>query len=235
MIDTLQAIIEGALARLSQQLRTDLPPLIAAAIILLLAYVAARTARWLLTRAFKGIRVDRWLRHSGVSDIIDRSGTLRTSRVVAQTAYWAILVVGLLGALNAFETRFASRMAENIMLLLPRLLIGVLIIVSGLWVARYFGRSTLVWAVNEDLPSPRKLALAVRAIVAFAAIAIAADTVGFAGGVFLAAFVVVLGGVVLAGALAFGLGARDAVRRYFESRAPRAQDEQGERSLWNHL
>lgn len=235
MIETLQAIIEGALARLSQQLRTDLPPLIAAAIILLLAYLAARMARWLLTRAFKGIRVDRWLRHWGVSDIIDRSGTLRTSRVVAQTAYWAILLVGLLGALNAFETRFASRLAENIVLLLPRLLLGALIVVSGLWAARYLGRSTLVWAVNEDLPAPRKLALAVRSIVAFAAIAIAADTVGFAGGVFLAAFVVVLGGVMLAGALAFGLGARDAVSRYLEGRAPHAREDEGERSLWNHL
>ena len=96
---------------------------------------------------------------------------------------------------------------------------GALILLAGLWLGQYLGRGALVWAVNEDLPSPRKLAAGVRALVTFAAVVVAADTLNFAPAVFLAAFILMLGGAALAAGLAIGLGARDAVRRHFEQRA----------------
>lgn len=238
MIETLRAIIQSSLERLSTQLRTDLPPVIAAAIVLFAAYVLARLARWLTSRAFKGIQADRWLARSGMSAILDSSGTLKASRAVAQTMYWAVLGVGFLIALNVFGTGPAARIAENAVTLIPRLIAGALILVGGLWLGQYLGRSTLVWAVNEDLPFPRRISMGVRSLIVFAAVVVAADTVNFAPNVFLAAFILVLGGLVLAGALALGLGTRDNVRGQLESRTHPGEPEpvsHQERSLWNHL
>src|SRR5512146_1159566 len=114
MIDTLHAIIRGALERLSQQLQHDLPPVLAATAILLLAYVIARFVRWLLLRAVKGIEWDQWLKQSGLAGMLDRSGTLRASRLVAHTAYWSILTIGVLAALNALSTEATSRLANGL-------------------------------------------------------------------------------------------------------------------------
>jgi hypothetical protein len=235
MIDTLQAIIRGALERLSQQMQHDLPPVIAALAILLFALLCARAARWLVRRVFKGIEVDLWLRRSGLSTIIDPSGTLRASRVAARVAYWGILIVGLLAALNALGTQVTSRMAEQIVILFPRVATGGLILLAGIWLGQYLGRSALIWAVNEDLPGPRRLALAVRALVIFAAVVVAADTLDFAKGVFLAAFVVILGGAALAGGLALGLGTRDAVSRRLSGDSRSEDRALSGRTLWNHL
>ena len=239
MIEALRGIISGALERLSHLIKTDLPPLIAALAILAVAFLLAKLARWLVTRVFKGIEADQWLRRSGIGAMIDRSGSLRASRLVAQSAYWGVLTLGFLGAMSAFGTQFTTRIAEEFVLLLPRLLAGGLIVLAGTWLGQYLGRSTLVWAVNEDLPFPRRLALAVQALVVFAAVVAAAETVGFARSVLLAAFILIVGGAALAAGLALGLGARDAVRRHLAERPAEDRatdpDQPGERSLWNHL
>jgi len=148
--------------------------------------------------------------------------------------YWAILLIGLLTALSAFDSRLTSRIIEGIVLLFPKLLTATAILVAGLWLAQYFGRSTLVWAFNEGLPGPRRLAAAVRVVIVLAALAIAADQLDFGRNVLLAAFVLLAGGVVLAASLALGLGGRDAVRRCFEDKEAHSQ-EQDDRSLWDHL
>lgn len=239
MIETLNAIIRGALERLSQQVQQDLPPVIAALAILLVAFLFARFARWLVLRVFKGIEFDLWLRRSGLSAIVNPSGSLRASRVAARIAYWGFLVIGLLAALNALGTQVTSRMAEQIVFLFPKVVAGGLILLTGMWLGQYLGRSALLWAVNEDLPGPRKIALAVRALVVFAAVVVAADALDFAKNVFLAAFVLILGGIALAASLALGLGTRDAITRRLAGRPQEKErhDEHSleERTLWNHL
>ncbi len=91
----------------------------------------------------------------------------------------------------------------------------------------------LVWAVNENLPSPRRLAAAARILIMFAAVVVAADQLNFARSVFLAAFVIFVGGAVLAASLAIGLG-RGGLQRFFEEKRDPASDST-ERSLWSHL
>ncbi len=240
MIETLDAIIRGAIGRLSQQVQHDLPPFIAALAILGVAFVVARVARWLVRRAFKGIELDLWLRRTGVSAILNPSGTMRASRLTARIVYWCILAAGFVGALNALGTEFSSRIAEQIVYLFPKLAGAALILVAGAWLGQYLGRSALIWAVNEDLPAPRRVALAVRAFVVFASVVIASDALNFARPVFLAAFVVVLGGAALAAALAIGLGTSHAVRRRVEERTARAETPEERQmtaggTLWNHL
>jgi hypothetical protein len=114
------------------------------------------------------------------------------------------------------------------------MVVAGLILLAGVWLSQFLGRSTLVWAVNENVPSPRKLAGAVRVAIMFVAVVVAADQLNFARTVFLAAFIILMGGAVLAASLALGLGSREATSRYFQERA-QAREERGERSLWNHL
>lgn len=236
MIETLRAIMRGTLERFSNMAETQLPPLIVAAAIMLAAFLIAALARLLILRAFHGIALDRFLRRSGVSYIVDHSGTLRASRVVAQGVYWGILIVGFLTALQAFGTDLTARIAEEAVLLFPRVLTGAAVVLGGIWLGQYLGRGALVWAVNEEWPWARLIAATVRSMVVFAAVVVAADILNFARGVFLIAFVLVLGGAVLAGSLALGMGARDAVRRRIEeSTSYHAEAEPRERSLWHHL
>jgi len=234
MLWTLQKIIEGAIQRLSDQLITYLPPLLAAVVILAGAWITALLVRWVFHRIFKGIELDRWLRRSGVSTVLDPSGRLRAGRAVGQIVYWGILAVGLLTALNAFNTQLTTKMVEGAVMLLPRAAGAVVIVLAGMWLAQYLGRGALVWAVNEEIPSPRRIATGVRVLIMFIAVVVAADYLHFAENVFLAAFILIAGAAALAGALALGLSAHDALSRYLSERTARSEED-SERSLWTHL
>jgi hypothetical protein len=234
MIDTLRRVLQDTLERLSDQLMTYLPGFLAGVTILFVAYWIARATRWLLNRIFKGIAFDRFLRQSGISGLLNYSGRFRATRLVADTAYWGILLLGLLTGFSAFNTQITSRIIESVLLLLPRMVIAALIILAGIWLGQFLGRSTLVWAVNEGIPSPRRWAAAVRVILVFIAVVVAADQLNFAKNVFLAAFILLMGGVVLAVSLALGLGSREIVRHYFQEASP-SSEESLERSLRDHL
>lgn len=233
MIATLRQIMENALERLLLITNTYLPPLLAGLIILLGAYLIARALRWLLIRMIKAASVDRFLAQSGLSSMLARSGRFRTARLVAETAYWAILLIGFLTALSVFNTALTSRMVEGVVFLFPKIVTAGVILLLGAWLGQYLGRSALVWAVNEDIPYARRLAAAVRILVVFVSVVVAADHLNFARGVFLAAFVLLVGGVALALSIALGIGAHGAFERYLEK--SRSVEHREEKSLWNHL
>jgi hypothetical protein len=234
MIRVLQEIFEKALARLGQHLTTYVPPLMVALVILLVAYLVARVVRWLILRAVKGISVDRFLRESGLSSMLDPSGRMHVASVAAGAAYWAVLGVGVLTALDVFGTKLTSQIIENTVFLFPKLLTAAAILVTGFWLARYLSRSVLVWAVNENLPFARRLASVAKVAIGFAAVVVAAEILNFAANVFFAAFVIFAGTAALATGLAVGFGVRGAVQRFLVQQDERQSGEL-EKSFWNHL
>ena len=132
-----------------------------------------------------------------------------------------------------FGTDLTAQLIQSFVFLIPRLLVAALIVLAGAWLSQYLSRCMLVWAFNENLPYPRRFASGVRVMVSFVAVVVAADYLDFARSVFLTAFVIFVGGLVLAVSLAVGIGASGHVRRYLGSQPETAGEE--ERSLWSHL
>jgi len=233
MIGTLHEILEQSWRRLAETATAIIPPLLAGIVILLVAWVVAVLLRLLLVRLARTAWLDRFLLESGVCSAMGRSRPLQAAPLVAATIYWLVLLIGLLTALNAFNTALTNRIVEGAVFLLPKLAVAALILVAGVWLAQFLARSVLVWAANEGVPQPRKLSSGVRVLVVFLAVVAAADHLNFARTVFLGAFLLLVGGLVLAGSIALGLSAHYALRRRLT--APSGTGEGEERSLWDHL
>jgi len=234
MTETLRSVLEDALQRLHAQVTAHLPALLAAAILLSGAWILAAGLRWLIYHIFKGLTIDKFLRQTGLALMIDRSGRLRATRIVAESVYWGILLCGLLMGLSVFNTDLTKHITDGFIYLLPKLLASGLILLAGAWLSQFLGRSMLVWSVNEALPHPRRLAALVRLLILFVTVVVIADQMNFARGVFLTAFVILIGGAVLCAALTIALGAAGSVRKYLDEKRE-ARESSGERSLWNHL
>jgi len=234
MVETMRKVLEAVLERLYKYVTIYLPSLLAALILFLAAVVTAVLARWLLYRIFKGPTIDRFLRRSGVAFMLDPSGRLRATRLVAEGVYWCLLLAGFLLGLSVFDTDITTQAIQKLVFLMPKIVVAGLILLAGIALGQYLGRSMLVWAVNEDFPFPRRLATVVRIVIMFVAVVVAADQLEFARDVFLAAFIILVGGGMLTVSLAVGLGAGRGFRRYFEEKGQKTE-ETSERSLWNHL
>ena len=233
MIGTLREILEQSLHRLASTAMAYIPPLLAALVIVVAAWLIATVVRAAFLRLTKTAWLDRFVVESGLSSLLGRTRPPETAPLVAGAIYWLILLVGLLSGLNAFNTALTTKMVEAVIFLLPKLAGAGLILLAGVWLAQYLARSALIWAVNENLPQPRRIAAAVRVLIVFIAVVVAADHLNFARTVFLAAFLLVVGGMVLAGSIALGLSTHEALKRRLAEPAHSGDGE--EKSLWNHL
>jgi hypothetical protein len=185
-------------------------------------------------RSFRGAAIDRFLRESGVSSMLGLSSRINASRLVTAAMYWTIVIIGCLTALNAFGTSLTDGIVLASASLLPRIVGAIAIIVAGIWMAQYLGRTMLVWTYGEGLPSPRKWSAGLRALVILMAVVIASDVLNLGEHIFFAAFVILAGGAVLALSLALGLGSGKAVENYLSKRRERSSEEETA-SLWQHL
>ena len=238
MFETINEIFNRTWSYLYTGVTSYLPPLFVAFVVLVLAWIVAHLGRFLVSHLVKGLAFDRFLKSSGFSHLVRPEGDLRTGPLVARAVFWLVFLGGILSAISVFETQWTQRIVETIVLLLPKALTAGVIIIAGLWLSLYLSRSVLVWASAEALPAPRRWASAVRVIVMFTAIVVAADVLNFAPGVFFAAFIILVGGATLASALAFGLGGQHAVRRWIsrgEADSSDPRDGEEETSVWRHL
>jgi hypothetical protein len=179
------------------------------------ALAVALLLRYTLRRALVGLDFDRRAELLGIS-LADWTPSRSASAFVAAAAYWTVLVLGLLLGLTALDAALPSRFAVSVLQYVPHLLAALAILVVGGIVARFLARAMLIGAVNMGVQSARLLSLTVKWLVLIVAAAMALDHIGVGRTVLLLAFGILFGGVVLALALAVGLGARDVVARALE-------------------
>jgi hypothetical protein len=82
----------------------------------------------------------------------------------------------------------------------------------------FINRTVLLAAVNANVQFAHGLAVAAQSLVLFFFLAIALEQLGIGYGIVGVTFSILLGGVVLALALAFGLGGKDLAREVLERR-----------------
>jgi len=234
MIETFRQVLEQTVARLSAQATAWLPPLFVAIVVFGVAWALALVLRWLLLHAFKGERFDAFLRKTGIGTMLDHSGRLRASPLLAHAIYYAILLIGLLNAISVFDTDITREIVDSVVHLLPKLFAAGAIVLAGVWLAQYLGRGALLWASNEGFSWARRFCAFVRVAVVFVAVVVAADVLNFARTVFFSAFLIFSIGAVFAACLVVALNHRE-VCRWFTASRSQAQESEDERSLWHHL
>jgi hypothetical protein len=201
-----------ASARIVESVANFLPGALVFLVLLVGTLVVALVLRYALRRALNSLDFDRRAELLGIS-LAEWTPSRSASTLVVSVAYWTILALGLLLGLTALDAALPSQFALSVLEYVPHLLAAFAILIVGVVVARFLARAILIGAVNMGVQYARLLSLAVRWLVLIVAAAMALDHIGIGRTVLLLAFGILFGGVVLALALAVGLGARDAVSR----------------------
>jgi peptidoglycan/LPS O-acetylase OafA/YrhL len=216
-------VLTEAFGRLASVLVADLPALVAMLLVLLGTTALALAVRGLLHRLLERVGLDRRAREWGLTSGRTPAPGRQLSHLVARTAAWFVVLAGLAMALDVLGATTPTALGMGLLSFLPRLLAGILVLLVGIGAARFLERSVLIGAVNQQIQEARYLALAVKWLVLVLAAAMALEQVGVGGGLATLAFGIVLGGVMLAAALAVGLGAKEAVARALERRLPQGR------------
>lgn len=212
MVEEFDRALRLASARIVDNVASFLPSALVFLVLLVATLVVALVVRYALRRALSSLDVDRRVEWLGIS-LADWTPSRSASTLVASVAYWTVLGLGLLLGLTALDAALPSQFALSVLEYVPHVVAALAIVVVGGIVARFLARAILIGAVNMGVQYARLVSLTVKWLVLIVAAAMALDHIGIGRTVLLLAFGILFGGVMLAIALAVGLGARDVVSR----------------------
>ena len=227
-------IFHRSAARITNSVAEFLPGLLAFAVVLLFTLAIAWLLRHFIRRALRRFEFDRRLDQLGVQGLADWSPAHSPSQLIAAGVYWFVILMGMLIAVNALDATLTSTLVVRLLNYLQNLFAAALILVVGVLLARFFARSVLISAVNMQVQAARLLSLGVKWLVLVLAGAMALEHIGIGGSIVRLSFGILFGGIVLALALAVGLGSKEMVSRSLQRQVGRAVQEE-EESAHLHL
>jgi hypothetical protein len=235
MLNQINAILNEATARVTKSIAEFLPGLLALAVILLVTVAIAWIGRIMIRRSLQRIDFDKRVEQWGFTGLAEWSPSGSPSRLIAGLTYWFIFLIGLTIGLSALDATLASTLVIRLINYLPNLIAALLIVVMGMIFARFAARGVLISAVNLQLPWARLLSLGVKWLVLVSASAMALEHIGIGGQIVRLAFGILFGGIVLALALAVGLGSKEMVSRSLERQAGKDPEQEEAASRFHHL
>lgn len=219
MSDFWKTAFLAPLTELGQRLYALLPNVLAMTIILAGGLLVAWVTGYLLERLLRAIGIDRLSDRAGLSAALVRGGVKTDpSRLAGRAAYWLVFVFAAMAALGALNLQPVSQFIQSFLAYLPHLFTALLILIAGYLLSNFVSQGVLIAAVNAGLPPARAVSASSRWAVRLVATAMALEQLGIAQQVVVVGFGILLGGGVLAAAIAFGLGARDLAKGYLEQR-----------------
>ena len=227
-MDTLNIAIEPLRAFLVQ-IGAYLPRLGVALAVVLAGWLVAKALRFGAVKALRAINFHVLTERAGVDAFLQQGGTERdTTDLVGLIVYGLVVLGALIVAFNGLGLTQVTELLGRVLLFLPKVLVGLLVLVFGLYFARFIGQSVLAYCRNVGIGDAELLSrIAQYAIVTFVLL-IAIDHVDIGGGLVQQTFLILLTGIVLALALAFGIGGRDHAAALLERWFPR-RDGPGDR------
>ena len=217
-------ILEPARAFLVQ-IGGYLPRLAVAALVLVGGWLLAKAARFGVVKALRALNFHVLTERAGVDGFLQQSGTQKdTTDIIGTLVYWLVILAALIVAFNGLGLTHVTELLTRVLLFLPKVLLALLIVIFGAYFGRFVATSVITYCRNVGIGDAELLGkIAQMAIMVFVVL-IAIDQLDIGGDLVQRTFLILLTGIVLALALAFGLGGRDwaaaILERWFPRRPP---------------
>ena len=196
------------------------PVLIGAIIILIVGYLIAKALQAIVGRVLEGIGFDRWMERGGIKQFFDRADTQHTPHsILGRLVFWFVFIIAITMATDALGIPQVSAVLAQLIAYIPNIIAAILILILAALLANFLS-SIVRGATGSGLLAD----IARYAIIVYAVFA-ALTQLGVAVELTAPTFLIVLGAVALAAAIAFGIGGREVAREVIEKAYNRSQQE----------
>src|ERR687886_2614904 len=197
-----------------------IPQLIGAIIILIVGYIVAKVLQAVVGRVLEAIGFDRWMERGGIKQFFDRAETAQTPHsILGKLVFWFVFIIAITMAADALGIPQVSTVLGQLIAYIPSIIAAILILILAALLANFLS-SVVRGATGSDLLA----SIARYAIIVYAVFA-AITQLGIAVELTAPTFLILLGAVALATAIAFGIGGREVARDIVEKAYNRGQEE----------
>jgi hypothetical protein len=192
------------------QLAQFLPRLVLALGIVAIGWLLAKAVRFAVEKALRAVNFNVLTERAGTDHFLQQGG-LRgdTTTIFGLFAYWVVIVATLIIAFDRLGLTYITDLLQRAELFAPKVLVAMLIVVFGSYFARFIGEAVHTYCVDAQIPDSDILGKIARYLIMTFVIMIALSQVEVGGDIVQRTFLIILGGLVLALALAFGLGGKE--------------------------
>jgi len=216
MWEQINGLLTEASNRVVVGVANFLPGVLALFLILLVTLIVAAVVRFGLRRLLRGIDFDNLVVQWGFQEISEWAPRRQPTLLITRIVSWSILTLGLLLGISALDAALPSLLVVRVFEYIPNIIAAFLVLAVGTFAARFLARNVLISASNMRIQSARLLSLGVKWMLLVLAAAMALQHLGIGGSIVTLFFAILFGGIVLALALAVGLGSKDMVSRSWE-------------------
>lgn len=199
------------------QIGVFLPRLLVAIVVVFGGWLLAKVARFAVARALRAINFNVLTERSGLDSFLRQGGMQGdTSGLFGWLVYWLVILAALIIAFNGLGLTYITDLLGRVVLFVPNVFVALIILAFGAYFARFVGEAVMSYCRSVGMREAGFLGkLAQYAIMVFVVL-IALDQINVGGNIVRVSFLIMLGGVVFALSLAFGLGGRDVAARMLE-------------------
>ena len=188
-----------------------IPQLIGALIILIVGYFIAKALQAIVGRVLEGIGFDRWMERGGIKQFFDRADTEHTPHsILGRLVFWFVFIIAITMAADALGIPQVSAVLAQLIAYIPSIIAAILILILAALLANFLSSIVRGATGSDILASVARYAIIVYAVFA------AVTQLGIAVELTAPTFLIVLGAVALAAAIAFGLGSREVAQDIVE-------------------
>ena len=191
------------------------PKLILAIIFFVIGWALGSLIAKAFEQVFSALKIDGLLRSLGIENFFRKAGMgLNSGRFVGEVVKWFVIVIFLLPSLNLVGLDYiASFLKDDVLGFLPKVIVAVFVLIIATIVADFLSKTVVAGSKAMNLTSAHMLGSLVKYVIWVFAFIIALGQLGIAEGYMNTLFAGIIGMFAVAGALAFGLGGKDAAAR----------------------
>lgn len=210
------------------QISALLPRLALAFAVVVAGWLFAKAVRFAVEKALRAANFHVLTERAGTDHFLQQGG-LRgdTTTLFGLFAYWVVILAALIIASNGVGLSYIPDLLQRIVLFAPKVLVSMLVVVFGSYFARFVGGAVTAYCIEAQIPDANLLGKIAQYLIMAFVIMIALSQVEVGGDIVQRTFLVILAGVVLALALAFGLGGKEWAAALLERWWPRHRHKDG--------
>ncbi len=188
-----------------------LPALIGALLILIIGFIIAKILQGVATRLLQSMGFESWMEQGGIKQFFERSQTQQTPlSILGKLVFWLVFFIAITMAVDTLGISAISDVLAQFIAYIPQIIAAILILVLATLLATF-----VAGIVRGATGSTVAGSVAQYGIIVFAAFA-ALTQLGIAEELIAPTFLILLGAVALAAAIAFGLGGQGVAQQIVE-------------------
>lgn len=196
-----------------------LPQLTSAVIIFIIGILISMLIAKQLPRILAFTKLDILAQKLEIQILLYKGGIKELfSKFISEIIGWIVFVIFTLIAVKALRLTPMEILIERFVLYLPNIFTAVLIMLLGYLMANFFRRTVLIAAVNAGIKSAALLGRLVKYGIFLFVLTVAMEQLGIGKDTVIITYTITFGGIVLALAIAFGLGGQDQAKTFLKQR-----------------